>query len=496
MKRNRLKNWSLAAAALLGCSLAGFSQTPVSPGREAELEAAKRARLEEMKAGSLYTPKITAREQDCPDAITICQDVYVQTQSYSGTGSRPNEINAGLSCLDGGEVNDVWYIFTAQNTGTLSFTITPLNPLDDYDWSVFNLTNATCSDIFYNPALEVSCNFSALPGPTGANGNTVGHAQNSPTLTVNAGETFVINVSNFSSTQSGYTLDFTASTVTLYDTVPPVAMGSEYVCNHYGVRITLNELCTCSTIAPDGSDFAALNQQGVGIPVIGAVGVGCTENNKYTNQIDVMIAAQTQQQTVTIALQQGSDGNTIGDKCLNWMTQLNQTATVQPKPVLNLGDDKLLCFFGVTYPLLDAGAGNQWVNYQWFRNGLSLSGDTLPTYQTASTGIYSVRVNNQQSADPCIYRDTVLVDVSVDYCMDNLPNAFSPNGDGVNDLYLQGADMIIENRWGQTLYKGNEGWDGTHAGSPVSNGTYYVVFKFTDSQGKEHIVKSPVTLIR
>lgn len=482
----------MAGIALLGGTLAGFSQNTYTPQQIEQWEAAKRAKLEQMQGGLGYVAKITAPEQDCPDAITICQDVYVQTQSYSGRGNQPNEINAGLSCLDGGEVNDVWYIFTAQNGGTLNFTITPLNPLDDYDWSVFNLTNATCSEIFYDPALEVACNFSAIPGPTGANGGT--GATNTPTLTVNAGETFVINVSNFSATQSGYTIDFTPSTVTLYDTLPPVATGAEYVCNHYGVRITLDELVTCSTIAADGSDFAALNPQGIAIPVVGAVGVGCSENNKYTTQVDIMIAAQTQQETVTVTLQQGTDGNTIGDKCLNWMEQLDQTAVVEPKPSLDLGSDQLLCFFGVTYPLLDAGGG--WVSYQWYRNGLLLTGDSLPTFQVPSTGIYSVTVNNYQSADPCIYGDSVLVDVSVDYCLDNLPNAFSPNGDGVNDVYLQGADMIIENRWGQTLYKGNAGWDGTHLGSPVANGTYYVVFKFTDSQGTAHTIKQPVTLIR
>lgn len=482
----------MAGIALLGGAWAGFSQNTYTPQQIEQMEAAKRQKLEQMQNGPGHVTKITAPEQDCPDAITICQDVYVQIQSYSGTGNQPNEINSGLSCLDGGEVNDVWYIFTAQNGGILNFTITPLNPLDDYDWSVFNISQATCSELFYNPALEVACNFSAIPGNTGANGNP--GATNTPTLTVNAGETFVINVSNFSATQSGYTIDFTPSTVTLYDTVPPVATGAEYVCNHYGVRITLDELCTCATIAADGSDFAALNQQGVAIPVVGAVGVGCSENNKYTQQIDIMIAAQTQQETVTVTLQQGTDGNTIGDKCLNWMEQLSQTTVVEPKPELTLGNDQLLCFFGVTYPLLDAGEG--WVTYQWYRNGLLLSGDSLPTFQVPSTGIYSVTVNNYQPADPCIYSDSVLVDVSMDYCLDNLPNAFSPNGDGVNDIYLQGADLIIENRWGQTLYKGNAGWDGTHAGSPVSNGTYYVVFTFTDSQGTAHTIKNPVTLIR
>jgi len=490
MKKEILKI-SLATAVFLAGGFMAIGQHVYTAEQIAQLEAAKSAKIKESKA----TPNLNknfAPEQDCPDAIIICQDIYSQTQSYQGSGNQPNEINPGLSCLDDGEMNDVWYIFTAQETGIVNFTITPLNPLDDYDWAVFNLSNALCSEIFVNPALEVACNFSALTGQTGANGNA--GAQNSPTINVLAGETFVINVSNFSSTQSGYTIDFTASTVTLYDTLPPVAIGAEYVCNNYGVRITLDEPCTCSTIAPDGSDFAALNAGGVTIPVLGAVGVGCSQNNRYTTQVDIIIASQTQATAVTVALQVGSDGNTIGDKCLNWMVDLNQTATVQPKPVLDLGPAQLLCLFGVSYPLLDAT--NEWESFQWYRNGLMLQGDSQQTYQVNSTGVYSVIVNNKQTNNPCIYSDTVTVDVSVDYCLEGLPNAFSPNGDGINDTYLGGADMIILNRWGQTLYEGNAGWDGTHNGSPVSNGTYYVIFKFTDSQGGQHTMKEPVTLIR
>lgn len=491
MKR-RIFNTTLTIAISLGGMMMGYAQS-YTPEQVEQLEQLKRQKIKEAKENqSPYTMKSASPEQDCPDAIIICQDVYSQTQSYQGTGNIPNEINPGLSCLDDGEMNDVWYIFTAQQTGIVNFTITPLNPLDDYDWAVFNLTNATCSEIFVNPALEVACNFSAIAGPTGANNNP--GAQNTSAINVMAGQTFVVNISNFSATQSGYTIDFTASSVTLYDTVPPTAISSEYVCNNYGVRITLDEPCTCSTIAPDGSDFSALNQQGVAIQVLGAVGVGCSQNNKYTTQVDVIIAAQTQAIPVTITLQQGTDGNTIGDKCLNWMVELNETVTVQPKPTLELGGDQLLCFFGVSYPLLDAS--NQWQSFKWYRNGVPLSGDTLQTYQVTSTGVYSVIVNNYLTADPCIYSDTVVVDVSVDYCLENLPNAFSPNSDGINDLYLEGADMIIMNRWGQTLYKGATGWDGTHNGAAVSNGTYYVIFKFIDSQGQEHTIKQPVTLIR
>lgn len=489
---------TLIAIALTGIYWCGSlwnaaSQTPYTPEQIAQMEATKKATLEGLKKKQNQN-KDARPEQDCPNAITICQDVYYQLESYVGTGNNPNEINPALSCLDAGEVNNVWYIFTAQNTGTMSFTITPVNPADDYDWAVFNITDVSCYEIFYDPALQVACNFSAIPGATGANGNTTGNPQNTNTIPVTAGQTFVINVSNFSASQSGYTLDFSASSITLYDTIPPVATGAEHVCNNYGVRITLNEQITCATIAADGSDFTALNSAGGAVSVIGAVGVGCSVNNLYTNQIDIILAPQTQAQTITVGLQAGTDGNTIGDKCLNWMESLNQSALIQPKPQLSLGNDFLLCFFGSSYPLLKTTG--EWATYQWYLNTNPISGATSSTYQTSSAGIYSVVANNLQTADPCIYSDTVVVDISVDYCFENLPNAFSPNGDGINDVYLEGANMIIMNRWGQTLFEGSQGWDGTHNGMPVSNGTYYVIFKFTDSQGTEHLVKEPVTLIR
>ncbi|MBC7411580.1 MAG: gliding motility-associated C-terminal domain-containing protein, partial [Bacteroidia bacterium] len=46
-----------------------------------------------------------------------------------------------------------------------------------------------------------------------------------------------------------------------------------------------------------------------------------------------------------------------------------------------------------------------------------------------------------------------------------LSNAFSPNGDGKNDLFLKGLDLTIFNRWGQILFTGNQGWDGKYNGS-------------------------------
>ena len=85
--------------------------------------------------------------QDCPAAISICQNVYSQAIAYGGTGNIPSEIDTAISCLKDGEIADVWYTFTVQNSGFLNFIITPNTITEDYDWAVYNLTNATCADI-------------------------------------------------------------------------------------------------------------------------------------------------------------------------------------------------------------------------------------------------------------------------------------------------------------------------------------------------------------
>lgn len=88
-----------------------------------------------------------------------------------------------------------------------------------------------------------------------------------------------------------------------------------------------------------------------------------------------------------------------------------------------------------------------------------------------------------------------------------MPNAFSPNGDGINDIYKprEGYTSIIEfhatiyNRYGQRLYEWTDpedGWDGTFNGRPVKDGVYFCQVKAKGADGREIIIKRDVTLLR
>ncbi|MBP5457064.1 MAG: gliding motility-associated C-terminal domain-containing protein [Paludibacteraceae bacterium] len=58
--------------------------------------------------------------------------------------------------------------------------------------------------------------------------------------------------------------------------------------------------------------------------------------------------------------------------------------------------------------------------------------------------------------------------------LDRLPTAFTPfNKDGLNDYFLKGRQVTIFDRYGQRVFEGNDGWDGTSARGPVDPGVYF-----------------------
>jgi gliding motility-associated-like protein len=87
-----------------------------------------------------------------------------------------------------------------------------------------------------------------------------------------------------------------------------------------------------------------------------------------------------------------------------------------------------------------------------------------------------------------------------------IPNVFTPNNDGVNDIFtikssfIKKVNGLIYNRWGQLLYEwhnANGYWDGrTSAGKEVPEGTYYYIIKYTTLKNEDFEVKGSITLIR
>ena len=116
------------------------------------------------------------------------------------------------------------------------------------------------------------------------------------------------------------------------------------------------------------------------------------------------------------------------------------------------------------------------------------TGDTSATLYPTASGQYSVQVQN-----PC-GSITDQAEVTYKRCLCNVyvPNAFTPDGDGMNDFFGPVADcpdfrftMYIYNRWGgqvAVLTESNPEWDGTYQGEPVPMGVYTYRFEYKGTE--------------
>jgi gliding motility-associated-like protein len=118
-----------------------------------------------------------------------------------------------------------------------------------------------------------------------------------------------------------------------------------------------------------------------------------------------------------------------------------------------------------------------------------VNSDGTITY-TPAPGYDGVDSFQYQICDP-EGSDTAWVFITVEGCI--IPNTFTPNGDGINDVFVipcgEGdVQFNVYNRWGIEVYR-SEGylndWDGMYKGSPLPEGTYYYVLKYINSREEE-----------
>lgn len=128
--------------------------------------------------------------------------------------------------------------------------------------------------------------------------------------------------------------------------------------------------------------------------------------------------------------------------------------------------------------LFDATFTASPVDYDWLPGG-----EQTPMLTVTQAGEYIVTLSNYCGTDS----DSSIV--VTDPCSIIIPNVFTPNNDGVNDVFVvDGVERYpntlvqIFNRWGQLIYENadyDNSWDGTTPnGTPVSDGTYYYVVQY------------------
>jgi len=268
-------------------------------------------------------------EQDACDALVICGNTFFTPYSYVGIGDVNDLPNSPCGGTLAGENNSIWLRLNVQTAGTIVFTIQPVVATDDYDFSVVDITNATCST--FTSANVVRCNFNnnypgsnqngivGLNNTSGINYVAAGSFGNSfcQQINANAGDVYLIMINNFGyyvsgGPSSGFTLDFTGSTAVFNDNGPATMSSVLPACNiSQELTLLLSEPIKCSSIAPDGSDFTIPG----GAAVTNAAGVNCNNGTGYTSTVKLTFASALPPGNYTLQAQIGSDGNTLLDLC-------------------------------------------------------------------------------------------------------------------------------------------------------------------------------------
>ncbi|MBS1570329.1 MAG: gliding motility-associated C-terminal domain-containing protein, partial [Bacteroidetes bacterium] len=128
-----------------------------------------------------------------------------------------------------------------------------------------------------------------------------------------------------------------------------------------------------------------------------------------------------------------------------------------------------------------------------------------PNHSYGESGQYII-VQTVSNAAGCSAQDSILVSIKDNKIVPpKLPDAFSPNGDGVNDIfYVRGGPfetihLRIYNGWGEMIFETEDpefGWDGTYNGKPEINGVYVYSVVATSVDGQDYDRSGKVTLIR
>jgi gliding motility-associated-like protein len=174
------------------------------------------------------------------------------------------------------------------------------------------------------------------------------------------------------------------------------------------------------------------------------------------------------------------------------------TVLVKPYPVVNLGPDTSICAHGVPVGLSSKSFLTDPDEIKW----LWSTGSTNPIIRVIEPGIYTLTAD----WNGCKTSDEIVVKKD---CYTDIPNSFTPNGDGNNDYFYprqlisRGViqfSMVIYNRWGQKVFETNSidgrGWDGKLNGKDQPSGVYVYQMSVSFKDNTSEQYTGNVTLIR
>lgn len=244
--------------------------------------------------------------------VPICSSNDLFVPGCSGTGNADYE-----------NKNPFWYKFTCYTSGTLGFTITPKDLTDDYDWQLYDVTGLNPDEVFTNHNIIVSGNWSGSSGLTGASATGVNFIQCASNPAVEAkptfakmpdlvaGHVYILLVSHYTDSQSGYSLSFSGGTAVITDPTEPHLQKASPSCDGAKITVKLNKKMRCSSLTATGSEFSLLPAV---TTVIAAEAKNCSSSFEF-DEVILTLAGPLASNNYQLIINKGSDANSLLDNC-------------------------------------------------------------------------------------------------------------------------------------------------------------------------------------
>jgi gliding motility-associated-like protein len=251
----------------------------------------------------------------------------------------------------------------------------------------------------------------------------------------------------------------------------------------------------------DGNNYTASNNTATHT-IIGGSSLGCDSNvtldltiNMPITTIQIFVECQGFSTTVgTNTYNTTGIFTDIVNNCDTIITDL----TINSAPTFTITKAEDNCGEEIGSIAVNITIANPPITYNWSNGGVGSEINNLPI------GIYTITITDNNG---CSRADTISIqDLEID-CefFVYLPNVFTPNGDGNNDiLFAYGKGIVslsfkIYNRWGNKVFETNEinqGWDGTHNGTEQNTAVFVYVVEATFLNGKTVTQSGDVSLVK
>ena len=256
------------------------------------------------------------------------------------------------------------------------------------------------------------------------------------------------------------------------------------------------------SVAPDTPiTFIATPTNGGSSPsyqwMINGIAIAGANNQTYTNTClndgDIVDCTLTNNDATCVVIPSVQSNNITVV-----ITALTNPATVTITPSINN------VYAGTPITLTAAVTNTNVINYQWQVNGKTEGNNSsIFSSSTFHNGDkVTCMITSQNNCHTLITSNTVVIELLPPLVL-TIPNTFTPNGDGINDLweihglaFYPNCEITVYNRYGSLVYKSkgySKSWDGNYNGAPLPSSTYYYII---DPGNKNPKVSGYVLILR